>query len=206
MIATQDHLGIGIYTPPQAAFYARVSPRMMTRWVFGDSAGKPVIQRQDHESSEKTVTFLDFVQTLAVREVRHRHKLPLQRIRQGVDQARLRYSIDYPLAQEHCIYLFSDQKGKGHGHIVIRLKGDDKEVEDHHSYLRRPLHEIREEVRAHAGIAKAFRGRAEPRLQYSQQPERLDDGLRAQVLLNHRRERRLRQRALRHRRAHAAAG
>jgi uncharacterized protein (DUF433 family) len=129
MIASPNHLGIGIYTPAEAAFYARVSPRMMTRWVFGDSAGKPVIQRQQPESSEKIVTFLDFVQTLAVREVRHRHGLPLQRIRQGVDEARQRYGIPYPLAQEHCIFLFSDQKGKGHGHIVIRLEGDDEDVE-----------------------------------------------------------------------------
>jgi uncharacterized protein (DUF433 family) len=130
MIAVRDHLGIGIYTPAEAAFYARVSPRIMTRWIFGDSDGKPVIERQLRDSQDKLVTFLDFIQTLAVREVRHRHGLPLQRIRQGVDEARKRYNLDYPLACKHRIYLFSDQQGKGHGHIVIRLEGDREGVED----------------------------------------------------------------------------
>ena len=128
MIATEDRLGIGIYTPAEAAFYARVSQGMMTRWVFGDSKGKAVIERQIRDEGEKVVTFLDFVQTLAVREVRRRHNLPLQRIRQGIDEARKKYGIDYPLAREHCIFLFSDQRGEGHGHIVIRIdEGEGKD-------------------------------------------------------------------------------
>ena len=135
MVAIEDHLGLGIYTPAEAAFYARVSTRMMTRWVFGDSDGKPVIERQLKEPIDKTVTFLDFVQTLAVREVRQRHGLSLQKIRQGVEEARARYQIAYPLAQEHCIFLFSDRQRQGHGHIVIRLKGDEKGVEDQYVQL-----------------------------------------------------------------------
>jgi uncharacterized protein (DUF433 family) len=124
MIATQDHLGIGIYTPSEAAFYARVSPKMMTRWVFGSSRGRPVIERQLRDSDEKIVTFLDFVQTLAIREVRQRYGLPLQRIRDGVEGARRRYGLDYPLACKHRIFLFSDQRKAGHGQIVIRLRGE----------------------------------------------------------------------------------
>ena len=137
MFAIADKLGIGIYTPAEAAFYARVSRRIMTRWVFGDIRGKPVIDRQlrDSSDSEKVVTFLDFVQTLAVREVRNRHGLPLQRIRQGVDEARRRYGIDYPLACRHTIYLFSDQKGQGHGHIVIRRPDDNDPIEDQYIQL-----------------------------------------------------------------------
>jgi uncharacterized protein (DUF433 family) len=125
MITLANKLGIGIYTPAEAAFYARVSRRLMTRWVFGDDGGKPVIERQLGDASEKIVTFLDFVQTLAIREVRNRHGLPLQRIRQGVEAARERYGIKYPLACRHTIYLFGDQKGEGHGEMVIRI--DDTE-------------------------------------------------------------------------------
>jgi uncharacterized protein (DUF433 family) len=131
MITTQDHLGIGIYTPAEAAFYARVSPRIMSRWVFGDSGSKPVIEKQLKDSEEKIVTFLDFVQTLAVREVRHRHGLPLQRIRQGVDEAQKRYNLDYPLACLHRIFLFSDQQRQGHGEIAIRLESDQEGVEEY---------------------------------------------------------------------------
>ena len=131
MFALADKLGIGIYSPAEAAFYARVSRRIMTRWVFGDAQGKPVIDRQLRDSTEKVVTFLDFVQTLAVREVRNRHGIPLQRIRQGVDVARQRYGVEYPLACRHTIYLFSDQKGEGHGQIVIRRHDDNDQIEDH---------------------------------------------------------------------------
>jgi uncharacterized protein (DUF433 family) len=135
MFTIADKLGIGIYTPAEAAFYARVSQRIMTRWVFGAAGGKPVIERQLRDPSEKVVTFLDFVQTLAVREVRNRHGISLQRIRQGVDEARQRYGIDYPLACRHTIYLFSDLKGKGHGQIVIRRPDDDDSVEDRYVQL-----------------------------------------------------------------------
>jgi uncharacterized protein (DUF433 family) len=133
MFAIADELGIGIYSPAEAAFYARVSKRIMTRWVFGEGGSKPVIDRQIRDSSEKVVTFLDFIQTLAVREVRNRHGLPLQRIRLGVEEARKRYGIEHPLARKHKIFLFSDQKGEGHGEIVIRL--DDEEVDEQYIQL-----------------------------------------------------------------------
>jgi hypothetical protein len=135
MITASDTLGIGIYTPAEAAFYARVSPRLMTRWVFGDSGGKPVIDRQLRDSGEKVVTFLDFVQSLAVREVRHRYGLPLQRIRQGIDEARNRYDLMYPLAHKHRIFLFGDDQTRGHGHIVIKLQGDEGGIEDQYVQL-----------------------------------------------------------------------
>jgi uncharacterized protein (DUF433 family) len=131
MFTIADKLGIGIYTPAEAAFYARVSRKLMSRWVFGVAGGKPVIERQLRDSSEKVVTFLDFVQTLAVREVRNRWGVPLQRIRQGVDEARQRYGVEYPLACRHKIFLLGDRKAKGHGQIVIRRSDDDPSEEQY---------------------------------------------------------------------------
>ncbi len=128
MFTLADKLGIGLYTPAEAAFYARVSRRVMARWVFGDSAGKSVIDRQLIDSDAKVVTFLDFVQTLAVREIRNRHGLSLQKIRRGVDAATERYGIPYPLARRHTIYLFGDQQGQGHGEMVIQLPDDPAEL------------------------------------------------------------------------------
>ena len=130
MVSIAQTLGVGIYTPAEAAFYARVSTRLMKRWVFGDAGGKPVIDRQLQDSEEKVVTFLDFVQTLAVREVRNRHKIPLQKIRAGVDVAKQKYGVGYPLACRHTIYLFGDQKRQGHGEIVIRLPALDEPAGD----------------------------------------------------------------------------
>ncbi len=125
MFTIADKLGIGIYSPAEAAFYARVSRKMMSRWVFGIASGKPVIERQLRDSSEKVVTFLDFVQTLAVREVRNRRGVSLQRIRQGMDEARKRYGVEYPLACRHKIFVFGDHKTRGHGQIIIRRPDDD---------------------------------------------------------------------------------
>ncbi len=135
MFAVAENIGVGIYSTAEAAFYARVSRQIMNRWVFGDSKGKPVIERQLVGSDEKVVTFLDFVQTLAVREVRNRHGISLQKIRQGVDAARERYRIEYPLACEHTIFLFSDRKGEGHGEIVIRLSSEEADVKEQYVQL-----------------------------------------------------------------------
>lgn len=105
----------------------------------------------DGEDDEQLVTFLDLVQALAVREVRQRHNIPLQRIRQGVDEARRKYDLAYPLACRHRIFLFSDKKGQGHGHIVIRLEGDSDNPEERYvqltgrqqgNYLMRPVVEM----------------------------------------------------------------
>jgi uncharacterized protein (DUF433 family) len=132
MIAIGEQLGVGIYTPAEAAFYARISTQKMKRWVLGTTGGEPVIAAQ---VGNDTITFLDFVQTLAIREIRQRHALPLQRIREGIDEAREKYKLPYPLARRHAIFLFSDQRRSGHGHIVIRLEGDEDGLDDRYVQL-----------------------------------------------------------------------
>ncbi len=128
MFTFADKLGVGLYAPAEAALYARVSRRVMKRWVFGDSESRPVIDRQFSDSDGKVVSFLDFVQILAVREIRNRHGLSLQKIRRGVDAATERYGISLPLARQHTIYLFGDQRGEGHGEMVIRLPEDPNDL------------------------------------------------------------------------------
>jgi hypothetical protein len=121
MVATAEtNLGIGLYTPAEAAFYARVRTQTMGRWLYGDKRGDRVIDTQLHGQDEKVVTFLDFVQALAVREIRSRHNVPLDRIREAVELAKSR-GIQYPFALKHTAYLFSDGKGEGHGNIVLKI-------------------------------------------------------------------------------------
>ena len=55
-------LGIGLYAPSEAAFYARVSTQLMTRWIHGNKQGSPVVEAEIARSNDKIVTFLDFVQ------------------------------------------------------------------------------------------------------------------------------------------------
>jgi uncharacterized protein (DUF433 family) len=120
MIAeAKDLLGIGLYTPREAAFYARVPTQTLTRWVFGN-VGEPVTNRQVKDADEKLVTFLDFIQALAIRAIRIRHKVPLQSIRQAYDEAVQHYGLDYPFARDHKVFLLGDTKT-----LVVRLKDDD---------------------------------------------------------------------------------
>ncbi|MBI1902061.1 MAG: hypothetical protein HYS13_13240 [Planctomycetia bacterium] len=119
--ATKSTLGIGLYTPAEAAFYARVRTQTMNRWLFGDKRNARVLATQVEGDGEKVVTFLDFVQALAIRAIRSKHKIPLEKIRQAVDLARSEYGIQYPFAVDHTTYLFSDEQDEGHGEIVLKI-------------------------------------------------------------------------------------
>ncbi|WP_425615713.1 hypothetical protein NA78x_005643 [Anatilimnocola sp. NA78] len=122
MIATATLLGRGIYSPSEAAMYARVRPQTLNRWLFGNSQGDPAII-SEVRNDEKVVTFLDFVQLLAVRDIRFKHKVPLPKIRQAVELARSR-GITYPFAVQHKTFLFGDMKDDGHGEVIIEIEGN----------------------------------------------------------------------------------
>ncbi len=122
MIATASDnlLGIGLYTPQEAAFYARIHTRVMNRWLYGDGHGEPVIEPQ-RGRTEKHVSFLDFVQALAIRAITRgpsNAKVTLPKIREAVNEAKSRYGVDYPFAMEHTTYLFGSD-------VIIRLADDD---------------------------------------------------------------------------------
>jgi uncharacterized protein (DUF433 family) len=109
MVAAADNLlGVGIYTPSEAALYARVPAATLVRWIFGNKMGDPVLRRQliDNRPDEKVVTFLDFVQALAVRVMRVQYQIPLDTIRKAIETARESYQVQYPLAMKHTTYLY----------------------------------------------------------------------------------------------------
>lgn len=114
-------LGQGLYSVTEAALYARVKRPMMRRWVFGDGQGEPVITPQI-QNDEKLISFLDFVQTLAIRTIRRNKLVPLQRIREAMDFARERFGMQYPFAMRHTTYLWGDS-------IVIVPPGADPNEE-----------------------------------------------------------------------------
>jgi uncharacterized protein (DUF433 family) len=118
MVATEDNLiGIGVYTPSEAATYARISPQTMRRWLYGSPQGERVTPSQ-LPSEEKVVTFLDFVQALAIHDIRTQHKVPLSKIREAAQCATKKYKVEYPFARQHSTYLLN-------GEILIRLDEDE---------------------------------------------------------------------------------
>ncbi len=102
MIRMADLLGVGIYSPSEAALYARVTTGLMNRWIFGNKQGSPVIAPQLGTPEEKDITFLDFVQALAVRRIRKEHpKISLQTIREAYFRAKDEYQTPYPFALDN---------------------------------------------------------------------------------------------------------
>lgn len=103
MIAMADELlGIGLYTPDEAARYARLTTSTIARWIHGTATAQPVVTAQLPGQPERFVTFLDFIQALAVRAVRVGVRtFPLQKLRKAHDKAQLDYGVKYPLAAEH---------------------------------------------------------------------------------------------------------
>jgi len=123
MVSTLNLIGKGLYTPREAALYARIKTQTMKRWVFGNNQGLPVVSAESFEEmeGEPIVTFLDFVQALAIRAITtgpHGRRASLQKIREAVNTARDRYGVQYPFAQEHNTYLFGSE-------ILIELKEGD---------------------------------------------------------------------------------
>jgi uncharacterized protein (DUF433 family) len=102
-------LGVGLYTPAEAALYARIRTQLMKRWVHGDASGKPVLRQEPDASEEKIVSFLEFVQAMAVRSIRLTHKVPLKKIRQALSKAERDYDLPYLFAREHTTFLFNDE-------------------------------------------------------------------------------------------------
>ena len=99
----------------------------MARWFKGDDYCKRVFLIED----SKVITFLDFVQVLAVRNVRIQYpRVSLQKIRDAIQNASEQYDITYPLARKHTTFIFDENiwikledkalrqvSGKGHGQV-----------------------------------------------------------------------------------------
>jgi uncharacterized protein (DUF433 family) len=99
MIRANDMLGVGLYSPSEAALYARVKTSLMKRWLYGNSQGESVIEPQFGTTEEKDVTFLDFVQALAIRKIRlEQPGISLQKIREAFFRAKEEFGVPYPFA------------------------------------------------------------------------------------------------------------
>lgn len=121
MISSANMLGVGLYTPAEAAMYARIPTSTMNRWVFGDGRGGAVVNSV-FGPDQKIVTFLDFVQSLAIRDIRKQHRIGLSEIRKAVDLAENMFGVKYPFARRHTTYVL----GKD---LLIQLEGHENLVQ-----------------------------------------------------------------------------
>lgn len=108
--STKQYLGNGLYTVSEAALYARVPPPLMSRWLFGTCETESVFDPQfQQDDKQKLVSFLDLIQTLAIREIRITRKVPLPKFRQAIQIAKEKLGIDYPFARDHCTFLLNNE-------------------------------------------------------------------------------------------------
>jgi hypothetical protein len=119
--AVNQFLGAGLYSITEAALYTRVPSARLSRWLFGTQSSDAVLAPQFSPTDDKKrLTFLDLIQTLAIREIRLQKKVPLSKVRQAIGFAKEKYGIDYPFARRHCTYLFGRE-------FVLRLPDRDNE-------------------------------------------------------------------------------
>lgn len=109
MIASNSILGVGLYSPSEAARYMRASPQRLSRWIYGTSNSDPVFKPElDTLNDERVVTFLDFAQALSIQDIRLNIGIPLQQIREAYRRAQKEYDIDFPFAVENGIFVFGE--------------------------------------------------------------------------------------------------
>ena len=114
MIATCETLGIGtgLYTPREAAHFAKLRPETFNRWFYGDTRGDRVVRpRFDPKPETRLITFVDLIQAVAVRVLRtgpKASKITLKHIREVVRECE-EQNILFPLAQEHTLFWYSNR-------------------------------------------------------------------------------------------------
>jgi uncharacterized protein (DUF433 family) len=99
---TDIQFGKGAYTLKELALFARLNPQTAHRWFLGAEAGRAVIPEGE---KVRFFSFLDFVQALAVRELRVKHDVSLPKIREALDYAKSAFGMAYPLAQRSSMFL-----------------------------------------------------------------------------------------------------
>lgn len=107
MVSLLDNISStrGLYLPEEAAFYARIHPTTMKRWMDGGPSGERVFRSEADGGEQKFATFLDFVQAMAIRSIRTSEKvnISLQKIRAAVNYAEEK-GVKYPFAREHMTF------------------------------------------------------------------------------------------------------
>jgi uncharacterized protein (DUF433 family) len=70
----------------------------MTRWTYSPIPGQAVIDPELGDTEGKTLTFLDFVQTLAIGRLRTDVRISLQKIRDAYNRAKEEFKVEFPFA------------------------------------------------------------------------------------------------------------
>src|SRR5437773_5727084 len=105
----------GLYTVAEAAAYARMHVQTLKNWLYGGTAHDPLRQSQIPKAEGRFLTFIEFVEALAIRNLRANYHISFQKIRSAVNEAKSKYGVEYPFANKsHKTYLIGKDL-----HIVL---------------------------------------------------------------------------------------
>jgi uncharacterized protein (DUF433 family) len=91
--------GVGLYSVTEAARYAKMPANTIRGWFF-PSRRKPMRRGDIESDEEKALSFLDFVEAIAVRSLRVDYRVSLNTIRKAIDFAQEQYQKDHIFARE----------------------------------------------------------------------------------------------------------
>jgi uncharacterized protein (DUF433 family) len=93
--------GIGVYSIPEAARYARVHANTLRSWFGIAGSDRTALYKGEIESDDlKALSFLDLIEALAIRSLRTDYDISLQKIREALRTANERYQIQHLFARK----------------------------------------------------------------------------------------------------------
>ena len=93
---------MGAYNVHDVALFARMNAGTVRRWFFGSNTGSAIMSGKD---KERFLTFLDFMQAVAVRNLRMKHRVHLDKIREAIQYAETEFKMSHPFARPHATWL-----------------------------------------------------------------------------------------------------
>lgn len=156
----------GLYTMAEAAMYARIHPKTLNNWLYGNKGRGALRQSIIPKDEGKFLTFLEFVEALAIRNLRKNYNVPLQRIRDAIEHAKRAYNIDYPFAnRDHQTFRIGNDlhiilKGE---ETLIQLSGKGKGQESMRPCLEQFMYDLEWDESAMACAYVAYRYSADKR-------------------------------------------
>lgn len=155
MIGISDMIsgGTGLYTLRETARYARMHPHTVSRWFKGDDYCRKVFLLDE----SRIITFLDFVQVLAVRNVRvHYPEISLQKIRDAITRASDQFDVSYPFARKHTTFIFDKEIWiRPTGQTIMQISGSQHGQKGMVPLLERFLKDI--SFDANTGLAEKYK-------------------------------------------------
>jgi uncharacterized protein (DUF433 family) len=148
----------GLFTLSEASRFARMPFNTLRYWLYGTTV-QPALRDSQIKSDEgKFITFLEFIEALAIRSLRQERKVPLPKIREAIKVANEKYGIKYPFAQQaHKTVLIGKDMHILFGEDVIGLTGKERDQKSFKPFLEPYMENLRYNVHKVACEYVAYR-------------------------------------------------